>query len=267
MLIQEQNISAAFSAQSVVFDEVDENNPIIQWMRGRIREHVLMFWKTSDSILELNAGTGIDAIYFAQKGFRIHATDNALGMLDVLNQKIVQQSIGNNITTQQCSFLELEKIQQTGFNHIFSNFGGLNCTDRLDEVLRSFDRLIKPGGTVTLVLMPKICPWELVLALKGNFKVAFRRLKKKGAPTYLEGQYFTTYYYSPSAVRKMFDKDYSLISIKGLGIAVPPPYLESFPTKNPRIYKKLLSLENVVADIPLFRSWADHFIISVRKNG
>ncbi len=236
-------------------------------MRGTVREHVLGLWKTGDSVVELNAGTGLDAIYFAQKGFKIYATDNAQGMLDVLKQKISQLSIEDKIVTQQCSFLELDKIQQTGFDHIFSNFGGLNCTGGLNEVIGSFDRLLKPGGTVTLVIMPKICPWELILAFKGNFKVAFRRLNRNGAPSHLEGQYFTTYYYSPSSVRKMFGENYSVISINGLGIVVPPPYLEDFPIKHSRIYKKLLSLENTIADIWPFRSWADHFIISVRKNG
>lgn len=267
VLLQEQNVSDAFSQQSIVFDEIDKQNPIIQWMRGKVREHVLSFWKKGDRILELNAGTGLDAIFFAEKGFNVYATDNAQGMLNVLNGKIDQLSLSSKISTQQCSFSELSMINQTGVDHIFSNFGGLNCTDKLDEVINSFNRLLKPGGTVTLVLMPKVCPWELMLALKGNFKVAFRRFKRGGAPSHLEGQNFITYYYSTSQVKKMFGKVYSVMSIKGLGVAVPPPYLERFPINHPHLFRGLLSIENILADLPPFRSWADHFIITVRKNG
>jgi ubiquinone/menaquinone biosynthesis C-methylase UbiE len=263
--IQETNVSAAFSAQSAIFDEIDEKNLIIQWMRAKVREHVLAYWKAGESILELNAGTGLDAIYFAQKGINVHATDNASGMLSELSNKVATLGLANKITVQQCSFSELSNLNKTGFNHIFSNFGGLNCTDKLNEVIESFYNLLKPGGTVTLVLMPPVCPWELMLALKGNFKVAFRRLKKGGAPSHLEGKYFMTHYYSSARVKKMFGRNYNVESIKGLGIAIPPPYLEDFPVKHPRIYKSLVSVENSISGLPVFRSCADHFIITMRK--
>ncbi|HXP48824.1 MAG TPA: class I SAM-dependent methyltransferase [Bacteroidia bacterium] len=266
-LIQEQNVSDAFSTQSVLFDETDERNLTIKWMREEVREHVMKLWRSGDSILELNAGTGLDAIFFAEKGFNVHATDNAQGMIDVLNEKMPRQTLRGIITTQRCSFNELENINRSEFDHIFSNFGGLNCTNRLDDVINSFDRLLKPGGTATLVIMPKICPWELILALKGNFKIAFRRLKKGGVRSHLEGKYFNTYYYSPAQVRKMFGEKYSVVSIKGLGIFVPPPYLDTFPVKHPRIYKALQGIDKGISTIPPFRSFADHFIISVRKNG
>ena len=265
--MQEENVSAAFSAQSGVFDRTDAKNVTIQWMRKKIREHVLTLWEPGDNILELNAGTGLDAIFLAQKGFSIHATDNAQGMLDILNQKVAQQSLGDKISTQLCSFSELTKIERGRFDHIFSNFGGLNCTDKLGDVINSFNGLLKSGGTATLVLMPKVCPWELMLALKGNFKIAFRRLKRGGTPSHLEGKHFMTYYYSPSDVNKMFGEVYSTLSIKGLGISVPPPYLEDFPLKHPRLYLRLLSIEDSIAELRPFRSWSDHFIISVRKNG
>jgi hypothetical protein len=163
--------------------------------------------------------------------------------------------------------MELDKLDNQQFDHVFSNFGGLNCTDKLGEVINSFDKILKPGGTATLVLMPKVCPWELALALKGNFKVAFRRLKKGGTPSHLEGKEFMTYYYSPQTVRRMFGRNYSLVKIEGLGITVPPPYLENFAIKHPRIYKMLSSIEGSISSIPPFRSWADHFVITVRKNG
>ena len=266
-LTQEQKVSAAFSAQSAMFDNIDAKNIIIQWMRKKIREHVLELWKPGDTILELNAGTGTDTIFFAQKGFKLYATDNSPGMLNVLNKKIAELSLRDTVSTQLCSFSGLNQIERGGFDHIFSNFGGLNCTDKLDRVINSFYRLLKPGGTATLVLMPKICIWELMLTLKGNFKVGFRRLKKDGTPSHLEGEHFMTYYYSPPAVRKMFGNAYSKISIKGLGISVPPPYLNNFPIKYPYIYKVLLSIENSIEDVPLLRSSGDHFILSVRKNG
>ena len=262
--LQQQNVSDAFSRQSVVFDELNEKNLTLVWMRDKVRKHVLNYWKPGERILELNAGTGLDAIFFAQQGLHVHATDNAPGMLAVLDQKVSNLKLNDRITSQQSSFLELDKIEGS-FNHIFSNFGGLNCTEKLQDVILSFSRILKPGGTATLVIMPPVCPWEILLALKGNFKVAFRRLRKNGTSSHLEGVYFKSYYYTPSKVKKMFGPNYKLLSVKGLAAFVPPPYLEKFPVKYPSIFKALTSIEDTMAGVWPFYAWADHFIITMQK--
>jgi len=259
-VIQQENVSAAFSKQSMVFDDLDKANPIINWMRNKVRQHVLLFWKPGETILELNAGTGLDALYFSEKGFYLHATDNADGMVAEIRKKA-----NDKITAERCSFLELDKLRKQEFDHIFSNFGGLNCTDKLDEVIKSFSALLKPGGTATLVIMPPVCPWEMAVALKGNFKLAFRRLKKGGASSNLEGVSFTSFYYSPKTVIKMFGEEYTTLAIEGLASIVPPPYKENFPTKYPRVFKALTSLENSLANAWPFYAWADHFIITMQK--
>jgi len=264
-LDQEKKVSDAFSKQSLGFDKADTENLILQWMRSRVREHVFGFWRPGEHILEINAGTGLDAIFFANKGFHIHATDNAPGMLAVLDKKIKEQHLEDKITTQRCSFVELGKLNAGKFDHIFSNFGGLNCTDKLEGVIKSFAALLKPGGTVTLVIMPSFCPWEFLYLFKGSFKLAFRRWKKNGAPSHLEDVNFITWYYSASRVKKMFGKKYSILSVMGLGIFIPPPFLEHFPKKYPKTFKRLIAIENSISSKAPFHSWADHFIVSAKK--
>ena len=106
------------------------------------------------------------------------ATDNAPGMLEKLDKKIAMQNKNSQVKTLRCSFHDISTINQK-FDHIISNFGGLNCTDRLDLVLQQFSALLNPGGKVTLMIMPRICPWELVMLFKGDLKTAFRRFKKQ----------------------------------------------------------------------------------------
>ena len=264
-LTQESSVSSAFSNQASGFDESDTKNEILQWMRSKVREHVMRLWRPGERILELNAGTGLDALFFAVKGFNVFATDNAPGMLSLMEEKVNMAHLQYKITVQQCSFLELEKLKGNQFDHIFSNFGGLNCTDKLDQVINSFSPILKPGGTVTLVIMPKVCPWEMLFALKGNFKLAFRRFKRGGAPAHLEGVNFTTWYYSPKEVKKMFGNRYSMVSVVGLGITVPPPFMEDFPSKHPHLYKKLIAIEESISEKAPFNAWADHFIITAKK--
>jgi len=264
-IIQEQNVSKAFSRQSSTFDETDAGNEVLQWMRSRVYENVLRFWQPGEHVLEINAGTGIDALFFAKRGFFVHAADNSPGMLLELEKKVWENHVEDKITFERCSFLELEHLGEKKFDHIFSNFGGLNCTDDLQSVINSFFALLKPCGTVTLVIMPPVCPWEMLYALKGDFKLAFRRFKKEGAPSHLEGVHFTTWYYSPDDVRKMFGGNYKVVSVMGLGIVVPPPFKENFPKKHPYLFKKLIEIEKSIANKRLFSSWADHFIITATK--
>ena len=268
MSVQEQEIkvSDAFSRQSVVFDAIDEGNDILLWMRNRVRREVLSYIKPGSEMLELNCGTGIDSVFFAQQGFNVLATDNAPGMLQMLSQKIDKLDLSERLSFQRCSFNELEGLGGRKFDYVFSNFGGLNCTDDLAKVLTDIDGLLNPGGYFTLVIMPPICPWELIMLFKGYFKTAFRRLSKKGTMAHVEGVYFKCYYYTPRYVMNAVKRNFTLRSLKGLSIVVPPPFIEHFAARHPSMFNRLERLENKIWDKAPFNRWNDHFMITMQKH-
>ncbi len=233
-------------------------------MRKQIHAHCLKYFIAGNHILELNCGTGIDAVFFAGRGMKVHATDVAIGMLNELKTKVEKQNLQEKITIQQCSFTDLRFVEKKNFDHIFSDFGGLNCVKEIDQVIASFKPLLKPGGTVTLVIMPPVCPWEIFLALKGNFKTAFRRFKKNGAVSHLEGENFMSYYLSPNKIISCFGKEYEVVEQQGLGSFVPPPYLDSFPRKHPWLFNKLKQWDEKMCHTFPLNSWADHFILTMK---
>ncbi|PIW69522.1 MAG: hypothetical protein COW08_06700 [Ignavibacteriales bacterium CG12_big_fil_rev_8_21_14_0_65_30_8] len=255
-------VKKAFSNQSEIFDKLDEQNMILKWMREIIYKHVKKYLRKNDSILELNAGTGIDSVYFAKLGHKIHCTDISEGMVEKLNNKIKSQKLNSLITSQLLSFTELNKLKGKSFDYIFSNFGGLNCTQDIKQVISQFRSLLNKNGRLTLVILPKICPWELLLLFKGNFKVAFRRLARKGVYANIDGYKFKTYYYSVSDIKKALMNEYKILKIQGLAAISPPPYLEKYSYKYPYIYKKLTFLDEKLSHIFPFNRWADHFIIT-----
>ena len=227
----------------------------------------MRYFKPGNHILELNCGTGIDAVFFAEQGMKVHATDVAEGMLNELRKKVEKKNLQDRITVQQCSFTDLHQVEKKNFDHVFSDFGGLNCVKEVDQVIASFKQLLKPGGTVTLVIMPPVCPWEILLALKGNFKTAFRRFKKNGAMSHLEGEHFMSYYFSPKKIISCFGNDYEFLDLQGLGSFVPPPYLDTFPKKYPGLFKKLTRLDEKFCRTFPFSRWADHFILTMKTSG
>ena len=257
----------AFSKQSVVFDALYMDDTIVSYKRARVREHVHQYLKPNSYILELNAGTGDDAVFFAQEGHHIHATDISEGMQLQLKEKIRQKWLTDFVTNELCSFTSLEKLAVKGpYDYLFSNFAGLNCTNQLGKVLQSFSPLLKTGGIVTLVILPEFCLWEFLVIGKGKFKTALRRFcGKKGARSHIEGEYFTCWYYNPSFIKQQLEKDFEHLQTEGLCTIVPPSYFTHFAEKYPRLYPALCKLENRFRHSWPWRSIGDYAIISFRK--
>ena len=265
--INEQQASIAFSKQSGVFDAIYALNTIVAYKRERVRTHLSKYLTANNFILELNSGTGEDAIWFAQQGHRVHATDISTGMQRMLQQKVKTASLDHKITNELCSFTELQHLNQKGpYDMIFSNFAGLNCTSELDKVVQSFYSLLKPGGVVTLVVLPKFCLWEFLLMFKGKFKTAFRRFSgKNGTTAYVEGTNFKCWYYNPSYISNNLKNEFELLGVEGLCTLVPPSYIEHFAEKHPSAYKFLVTQENKWKTNWPWRSIGDYYIISFRK--
>ena len=68
-------------------------------------DHVARLVPAGAHILELNAGTGTDAVQLARRGYRLHATDVAPGMLDRLHQKVRDLNLGDRLTVEQEHYL------------------------------------------------------------------------------------------------------------------------------------------------------------------
>jgi ubiquinone/menaquinone biosynthesis C-methylase UbiE len=265
--INEVRAAVAFSRQSRVFDELYSGNTIIQYKRQRVRSHLAGLLQPESEILELNAGTGEDAIFFAQQGHRVHATDISGGMMRKLSKKVRASGLSTSISCETISYGNLSDLEDKGpFDCIFSNFAGLNCTGELDRVLGSFGALVRPGGIVTLVVLPRFCLWETLLLFRGKFKTAFRRFfATRGRTAKVEGMDFKCWYYSPWFVVKYLRGQFDLISVEGLCTIVPPSYIENFAEKYPRGFSFLRKWEDRLKSRWPWKNIGDYYIISFRR--
>jgi len=265
--INEKYAADAFNGQSIIFDDLYSTNTIINYKRERVRNHVLKYLAPSSSILELNSGTGEDAIYFAGKGHKVHATDISQGMQEQLQLKVEKYQMTTLISNELCSYTNLLLLKNKGpYDLIFSNFAGSNCTNELDKVLASLPPLLNPGGIVTLVILPKFCLWETLLLFKGKFRTAFRRFfSSKGKIAHIKGNYFKCWYYNPSYILSRMKGSFDLLSIEGLCTIVPPSYIEGFAEKHPSAYQFLKNKEDKLKGCWPWKYIGDYYIISLRK--
>jgi ubiquinone/menaquinone biosynthesis C-methylase UbiE len=260
-------VSAAFNKQSGLFDELYAANPIIQYKRNRVRKTLLKLLKPGSKILELNAGTGEDAVFLAEKGLFVHATDISPGMQMQLKEKVNLLKLDEFVSFEICSFTALDDLQNKGpFDCIFSNFAGLNCTGELKKVLQSFDTVLKPGGIVILVILPQFCLWETLLLFKGKFRTATRRFFGSGGrDAQIEGISFTCWYYAPRFIKKTLGEKFKFRGLEGLCTIVPPSYIENFADKNPSLFKFLCMAENRLKTKWPWKYIGDYYIISFSK--
>jgi ubiquinone/menaquinone biosynthesis C-methylase UbiE len=258
------SVSRAFSKQSLHYDEHDARNPILLSWRKQVYAHVGRFMKPDSRILELNAGTGTDAVHFVNLGHTVHCIDISEGMIRQIEDKRVHRHLEAKITCEVCSYGSLEKIKGP-FDFVFSNFGGLNCIDKLEKVTVQIPALLKTSGFVTWVIMPPVSLWELAWLLKGQRKNALRRFQKDGTTAHLEGEYFKTYYHSLNTIVKAFGNGFELVAVEGLGAISPPPSEIHFPSSHPGIYKVMRGLDKACRGHFPFNRWADHIIVTFQK--
>lgn len=264
---QLSDVNKAFSRQSIIYDDYDKSNPTLIWMRQQVYKHVMKYLRPNDKILELNSGTGIDAEFFAKQGYKIHCTDLSDGMIEQMKKKFSSEEFSDKITIQQCSFTELDQIGNQKFDFIFSNFGGLNCISDLSQVTKFFQQLLNKSGRVCLVILPPVCPWEIIQLLRGKFDVAFRRFRKEGTLANVEGIKFLTYYFSAGDVMKSLGKNFKMLKSESLALFTPIPQMDKIPKKFPGLTRFLNKVDEKICSLFPFNRIGDHIIITAEFNG
>ncbi|MCB0646437.1 MAG: methyltransferase domain-containing protein [Saprospiraceae bacterium] len=216
-------------------------------------------------ILELNCGTGEDALYFSSKGHRITATDISVEMLEVLRSKIVAKKEKADITVKQLDIKEIGSFySEKSFDVVFSNFGGLNCLnpEEINQLSQNLPQLLKPGGTFIAVVMPELCLWESIyFLLKLRFADIFRRKKKFENASISNHVTVPTFYYAQGKLENLFSDQFKKESIAPVGFFIPPSYLNSIFQTRPLLVKALQWLDLRLPKSSFFASASDHFIV------
>ena len=257
-------VNRAFSKQAPGYDDHDRQNLVLTDMRLQVWAHVAKYLQPHSAILELNAGTGIDACHFAAAGHEVVATDLSDGMVAVMRRKAEKQTFIGQLEIIQTSYENLEIIQGRKFDFVFSNFGGLNCISDLSRATQHLSVMLNPGAHVTWVVMPPVYAWEWLGVIKFNFKSAFRRFRKNGVIAHLEGEHFKTYYHSLRDLESAFGPAFELVASEGLCVLSPPPHRGDFPVRYSALYKILRKADAAIRNSFPFNRTGDHIIATFR---
>ncbi|MEO8764204.1 MAG: class I SAM-dependent methyltransferase [Ginsengibacter sp.] len=218
-------------------------------------------------ILEINCGTGNDALRLAAAGHTVIASDASAAMIIKAKEKLAISGSGLEVDFVVCSFSDLPWLSRNGeFDLVFSNFGGLNCIDHkaLGRLTKNLYSITRPGAHLFFVVMGRCCLWEIFYySIKGKFGTAFRKFKKYVKFT-ANGATMTVCYYSPHGIKKIYKRYFSFLEQHPVGLFIPPSYLEERFQLRPHWLKRLNSYERKFG-YSFLSLFADHFCITFKK--
>ena len=261
-----------FDIMAETYDADFTNTAIGQLQRKQVWDllrPLLSLYKKPLKILEINCGTGEDAVELQSAGHEVIATDRSEKMVEKARRKAA--AVGESqIVFQVCGFDQLrEQFSHQKFDLVISNFGGLNCIDRYElEILsRQLAALLTDQGKLFFVIMGSSCLWEIFYYVcKGRPTTAFRRHRKLVRFRSGDAE-IPVFYHSPARVKKIFHSLYSCCYSKPVGLFIPPSYLEKQFQKRKSWLRSLTQLEKKFSRYPALSNLADHYCIVFQKKG
>lgn len=259
-----------FNAAAGGYDQDFTNSPIGKLQRKAVWDYLeIILPKRPINILEINAGTGEDAIWFANKNHRVLCTDSSSEMLKVAQTKAHEKQLEKQIKFEVLDFTQPEKFQpEHQYDLIFSNFGGLNCLNRkqLQELIKISSNWLVPDGEFIAVFLSKYTIWEtLYFAAKGKMKKAKRRWTENAVMANVDGEKIPTWYYSRSEIYNLTQKEYLTKGQKAIGMFVPPSYLNPMFKYQQTLLNGLNWLDEELGNRELFANLSDHFLVHLKK--
>lgn len=255
-------MKADFDQAAPNYDSHFTFSEIGKLQRNLVYEKVQKQLKNINNILEINCGTGEDAIWLAHQNFQVTATDISEKMIEIAQSK----SNVENLTFKVLDSNNLAEVSEK-YDFLFSNFGGLNCLteSELGLFFYAAAKVLSDKGKMSMVIMPKNTLWEqFYFLLKFNFNTAFRR-KKEVVFANVDGEKVATYYYNPKDIVHLSQVNFEILEVKPVGFFIPPSYLEPFFKNKKLLLKGLNFLENSIKNSSFLSKYADHYIITLQK--
>ena len=230
--------------------------------RGAVWEVLADTFRPGDQILELNCGTGENALFLALYGICVVACDASERMIQTARHRRQTLAPDAPIQFELLHTEQLSKLRPRAlFDGALANFSGMNCVAELNQTARDLASLVTMGAPLIICLSSRFCLSEtLWFLLHGNFRKAFRR--STGIATVKVGNCTVKMRYPAlREVRKLFSPTFRMRSCTGIGIAVPPSYLEPIFRKYPRVLGLLCRIDKGISHLPLFRTIGDHMLL------
>jgi SAM-dependent methyltransferase len=254
----------AFDAIAPIYDGLLDNAELAL-MRDKLRMEVLARARPGARLLDLGCGTGIDAGWFAGRGYSVIGVDLSPEMVRQARRRIARAGLADRASAEVAEIASLSPGAGL-FDVAYSNFGPLNCVVDLGAASRAIASRLTPGGVLIASVMGRLCPWEVGYYLvRGRLGRATVRLKLDPVAVPLGRSVVWTRYVTPGELIAAFRDRFEVEAIKTLQLFRSPPYLCDIAERHPRLFQIAGRIEDRVAQWPVLRSMGDSFLAVLRR--
>jgi SAM-dependent methyltransferase len=256
----------AFDSLAESYDDLFTRSSIGRAQRDVVWQTLAMTFAPGSYVLELNCGTGEDAIFLSRRGVSVFACDASERMVRIARSRVLREAPGAAVHVEPLPTEHLSRLQPPRtFDGVFSNFSGLNCVADLRETAQQLALLLAPGAPLLICLSTRFCLFEIVwFILRGQFRKALRRTSGR-AVAYVGGFPVALQYPTVRELRRLFSPWFSLRSCTGVGISVPPSFAEKWACGHPRILNSLRAIDRRICRWPVLRAIGDHVLLSFER--
>jgi len=231
-------------------------------MRQAVWRRLELRFRPGQRVIELNCGTGEDAVFLGQRGVRVLATDASTAMIEKASAKVRGAGLADAVELRRLPVEQLCELNTAPFEGALSNFGGLNCVDDLRSVARALADRLRPGAMAVICLMGPVVPWEWAWFLAhAEVGKAFRRLRPGG----VDWRGVRVRYPGIFAMREAFHPSFRIQRAAALGALLPPPYAGGWAERHPAILSWLNGWERRLETVPPLPWLADHYVLELER--
>lgn len=259
--------SAPFDAVAQQYDDAFTSSQIGRAQRNAVWRVLESAFHPGARILEIGCGTAVDACFLAERGVQVHAGDSSSQMIEVAARRVCDKGLESLVQPRVLAAEKISSLPEAAFDGAFSNFGALNCLEDLHQFAHDLGLRLKPGAIALLCWIGPFCLWEATWYLAhGNRQKAFRRLRSDGVSARIaEGAFVQVHYPTVRQIASAFVPQFRLKSIRGIGVAVPPSYVENWVGRHPAMLRFLEKTDTLLGRCPGIRLLADHVLVTLQR--
>lgn len=257
---------SAFDTIAESYDSLFTASVIGRSQRAAVWRKAQTVFRAGDRVLELNCGTGTDALFLASLGLAVTACDASPRMIEQAQRQKAAEAPQAAVDFRVLCTERLNELPSDPlFDGAFSNFSGLNCISDLSKTWGLLADRLRPGAQILICLSTRFCVWEILhYFCKRQFHKACRRCCGTAKAT-IGRNSFPVYYPTLSSLRHSIRPMFRLCSITGIGITVPPSYLESWAHRHLAVLHLCGTIDQFLCECPGIRVLGDHVLLRMEK--
>lgn len=201
------------------------------WMREVLWERYALLFRPGQVVLDVGCGTGIDALFLAQRGVRVLGIDASPAMIAQARARVEKARVSDLVDLHVMDVSEVTHLNQVQIDGVISAFAALSAVPDLAAFAAASARLLPSRAPMMLHLLNRSCVWEwLGLARRGRWSDANRIWRSRERDILIGGCSVRHHVYTASeAYAQFFRPHYRLSSSYSLGFLRPAHTIRWIP--------------------------------------